>query len=88
MRFKDYNELYEYLNSLELEDDIIIMFSRILDGRICSLQEEFIRYDNCIKKFRKIMDVYGDYDDIYLYGYTKLSEVIIVHQTIECEVSI
>lgn len=88
MKFKNINELYDYLNSLQIDDSIIIVYSKLEDNKVSSLQQQFIRWDGYTIGFRKVPDIFGDYNSIYLYGYTKLSEVIIVHQTIECEVSI
>jgi len=88
MKFKNINELYDYLNSLQIDDSIIIVYSKLENDKVSSLQQQFLRWDGCAIGFRKVPDIFGDYNGIYLYGYTKLSEVIIVHQTIECEVSV
>lgn len=88
MEFKNVNELIEHLNSLGIEEDIILFFSSVKEHDITNIKEDYVRYDKCVKSFRKFFDVFGEYDSIRVYGYTKLSEVIMVHQHVKGKVSI
>lgn len=85
MKFKNIRKVIEYLNTCEIDEDIIICFSRIENGKMKAIEHYLCEYVDVIKCFTLYLPYKGE---IYLYGYTKLSEVIIVHQTIECEVTV
>lgn len=81
MKFKNVRKLIEYLNMCEIDEDIIICFSRIENGKLKTIEQRMCEYVEVLKRLTIDLPYKGE---ICLYGYTKLSEVIIVHQTIEC----
>ena len=85
MKFKNIRKVIEYLNTCEIDEDIIICFSRIENGKLKTIEQRMCEYVEVLKCLTIDLSYKGE---IFLYGYTKLSEVIIVHQTIEGEVSI
>lgn len=79
MLFNDKQELLDYLYEMDIDGDFIIHISRVEDMKIKSLDSIYVEN----KKGKLYIKSKLVENMTFLYGYTRLSEVIIKHQLIK-----